>query len=178
MKSLRRDANTAQIIAAGRRPHFYVYNVEQGKVERVQGPSGCPGLKSLESFAAPPASCECSNCCYAAPPASSSAVMQRLLHHLFKFLCSLHLELWHRVGLSLFVCHGQGCGTTVDSSVHGRRDGAILRLSPCFLKISNRPNGGKWFGGRFGPATCCRDENFTWSFQAAPLTNNKLTTQP
>ncbi|GAX80986.1 hypothetical protein CEUSTIGMA_g8421.t1 [Chlamydomonas eustigma] len=43
----------AEIIAVGRRPHFYVYDLAAGHVERVAGPSGFK-LKSLESFAVTP----------------------------------------------------------------------------------------------------------------------------
>ncbi len=37
-----------------RRPFFYVYDMGAGRVERVAGPAGCPGLKSLESFVVSP----------------------------------------------------------------------------------------------------------------------------
>ena len=40
----------SQIIAVGRRPHFYLYDVVSGGIERVGGPAGC-GMKSLETFA-------------------------------------------------------------------------------------------------------------------------------
>ncbi|KAL6753672.1 WD40-repeat-containing domain protein [Haematococcus lacustris] len=48
-------AGGAQVVMAGRRPHFYCYDLGGGRVERVLGPAGCPGLKSLERFAASPA---------------------------------------------------------------------------------------------------------------------------
>ena len=43
----------SQILAVGRRPHFYVYDMAAGRVERVGGPTGC-AMKSLESFAVTP----------------------------------------------------------------------------------------------------------------------------
>ena len=40
-----------QIIAVGRRPHFYLYDLAGSKVERLSGPPEVK-LKSLETFVA------------------------------------------------------------------------------------------------------------------------------
>lgn len=44
-----------QVIATGRRPFFYLYDLAADKIERLPGPQGHP-MKSLETFAVSPVS--------------------------------------------------------------------------------------------------------------------------
>ncbi|MEW5303798.1 MAG: hypothetical protein WDW36_006454 [Sanguina aurantia] len=48
-------AGGSKVIATGRRPHFYLYDLAADKIERLPGPQGHP-MKSLETFAVSPVS--------------------------------------------------------------------------------------------------------------------------
>mmetsp|Transcript_22320 Transcript_22320/g.58194 ORF Transcript_22320/g.58194 Transcript_22320/m.58194 type:complete len:218 (+) Transcript_22320:203-856(+) len=58
---------------------------------------------------------------------------------------------------------GQGCESSIDGSLYDLRFGSVCTFFYSIFQISNRLNGAKRFGVRFGPAICCRNKIVTWS---------------
>eukprot|EP00983_Pelagomonas_calceolata_P057360 1145038-Pelagomonas_calceolata.AAC.3 len=79
-----------------------------------------------------------------APPSAAQCLFQATTLAPWSFCCG---------------CIVLGCEKTVDGSVYGLTERCRLTSSSRNIQISNRLNGAKRFGGRFGLEICCRNKN-------------------